>query len=601
MSTDFKMKKVTTLLIIFIAIVAVKLPLATAQDITSAIQLYNNGELEEAKQILEQLYQQDPKNQRVIQLLKNCYNNLDQLDGFEKLLLDLIQKNPKNFSVYSELAQLQISQNKISEARATLQKRIDKTPKDPQAYWEAARVFQTGGLPQEAKEIYLLARKKLGKPNLFAMELADIYESQNDIDSVIKEYFNAVKEDSFRVMEVEAKLEFLLENNLLPEDIEQTLTQIIRQDPKNCLAHRIYGDLLFKKENYNGALEAYKMVDKFCDTPGKTLLNFAKICLEGGAYVWAERTCEFILINPKATKPTLKETHLLLAKSRTFLEKYEAAEKSYQKLLDLAENEQEKGTAYLHLGDLYFGYLNDLPRAQLSYRMILNESPRSNLIPAASIKIADCFLAQGKSDSAFVFYRELLNSNFGFIKSEELNFKLAEVYFYKQNFDSALALYNKVISDFPKGMYVNDGLEKTILINSLGPLSPQLNLYSGALFLSVQRKYAAALEELDKLTQDKNSSIADRAIYDKALIYQKQKNWELALNNLNNLVSSFPQSFYASLSLKMRGDIYFSVLKDDEKAKEAYQKILDNYPKALFLDEVRQKLKNLAQKKTKTS
>lgn len=582
-------------------IAAVNQPSATAQDVTTAIQLYNNGKLEEAKQILEQLYQQDPKNQRVIQLLKNCYNNLDQLDGFENFLLDLIQKNQENFSVYSELAQLQISQNKISEARVTLQKRIDKSPKDPKAYWEAARVFQASGLPQEAREIYLLARKKLGKPNLFAMELADIYESQNDINSVIKEYFNAVKEDSFRVMEVKAKLEFLLENNMLPEDMEQTLSQVIRKDPKNCLAHRIYGDLLFKKENYNGALEAYKMVDKFCDTPGKTLLYFAKICLEGGAYVWAERTCEFILINPNATKSTLKETYLLLAKSRTFLEKYESAEKSYQKLLDLAENQQEKAWAYLHQGDLYLDHLNDISRAQLSYQKIIVECPQSNLIPEASLKMGDCLVAQGELDSAFIWYQELLNSNFGFIKSEELNFKLAEVYFYKQNFDSALIYYDKVIADFPKGVYVNDALEKTILINTLGAGSSQLNLYSGALFLSVQRKYPAALEELDKLTHDKNSDIADRAIYDKALIYQRQKNWDSALENLNTLISTFPQSFYAPLSLKMSGEIYFSALKDDEKAKEAYQKILDNYPKALFLDEVRQKLKILAQKKTKTS
>jgi len=601
MSATIKMKKIIVLSIIFIATALVNLPSATAQDMTTAIQLYNSGKLEEAKQVLEQLYQKDPGNSRVVQLLKNCYSNLGQQDRYEKFLWELIQKNPQDFRNYAELAQLQIRQNKISQARATLQRSIDKTPSDPKAYWEAARVFQTSGLPQEAKEIYLLARKKLGKPHLFAMELADIYESQNDVASVIKEYFNAVAEDSFKVMEVEAKLEFLLENNILPEDVEQTLSQVIRKDPKNCLANRIYGDLLFKKENYNGALEAYKMVDKFCHTPGKTLLYFAKICLDGGAYVWAERTCEFILINPNATKSTLKETYLLLAKSRTFLEKYEAAEKSYQKLLDLAENEQEKGTAYLHLGDLYFDHLNNFPNALQIYQKILTDCPRSNLIPEASIKIADCFLARGERDSAFVFYQKLLNSNFGFIKSEELNFKLAEVYFYQQNFDSALAYYNKVIADFPKGVYVNDALEKTILINTVGADSPQLDLYSRALFLSVQRKYADALQELDKLNNGKNSTIADRAIYDKALIYQRQKEWDSALKNLNILVSNFPQSFYAPLSLKMNGDIYFSVLKEDEKAREAYQKILDNYPKALFLDEVRQKLKILAQKKTKTS
>lgn len=580
---------------------AVNLPSAAAQDVTTAIQLYNSGKLEEAQQILEQLYQKDPQNSKVIQLLKNCYSNLGQLDRYEKFLGELIQKNPQDFRHYSELAQLQIRQNKISQARVTLQKRIDKTPQDPQAYWEAARVFQTSGLPQEAKEIYLLARKKLGKPHLFAMELADIYESQNDMASVIKEYFNAVAEDSFKVMEVEAKLEFLIENNMLPEDLEQTLSAITRRDPKNCLAHRIYGDLLFKKENYNGALEAYKMADKFCDTPGKNLLAFAKYCLEIGVFELAERTCSVILTNTRVSKSILKENILVLAKSRTLQEKYESAKGAYQKLLDLAENEQEKALAYLHLGDLYFDHLNDFSAALQSYQKILSECPRSNLIPEASIKIADCFLARGERDSAFVFYQKLLNSNFGFIKSEELNFKLAEVYFYQQNFDSALAYYNKVIADFPKGVYVNDALEKTILINTVGADSPQLDLYSRALFLSVQRKYADALQELDKLNNGKNSTIADRAIYDKALIYQRQKEWDSALKNLNILVSSFPQSFYAPLSLKMNGDIYFSVLKEDEKAREAYQKILDNYPKALFLDEVRQKLKILAQKKTKTS
>lgn len=595
------MKKIIVLLIIFIVTAAIDLPCAMAQDVNTAIQLYNSGKLQEAQEVLEQLYHQDPGNSRVIQLLKNCYSKLGQPERYEKFLTELIQKNPKEFRNYAELAQLQIRQNKISPARATLQKSIDKNPSDPKSYWEAARVFQNAGLPQEAKEIYLLARRKLAKPHIFALELAEIYEFQNDLASVIKEYFNSVAEDSFKLEEIEAKLEFLIENNISPDHLEPTLASIVRQNPKNCLANRIYGNLLFKKENYSGALEAYKTVDKFCDTPGKILLYFAKICLEGSLYEWAEKTAELILINPNASKSTLKEAYLVLAKSRILLEKYETAEKAYQKLLDLAEDEQEKAQAYLHLGDLYFDQLNDFPNALQTYQKILTDCPRSNLIAEASVKIADCHLAQGKPDTALTFYQKLSNSNFGFTKAEELNFKLAEVYFYQQNFDSALSYYNRVIADFPRGVYVNDALEKTILINAAGPTSPQLNQYATVLYLSVQRKYPSALQELDKLAGDKNSGLADRAIYHKATIYGKQKNWELALDNLNNLIQSFPQSFYAPLGLKMSGDIYLISLKDEEKAKQAYQKILDEYPKALFLDEIRQRLKALAQKKPKTS
>ncbi len=595
------MRRLSLFIIFCISIWAVNLPCSNAQDLTTAIQLYNNGKLEEAKQVLEKLYQKEPQNQRVIQLLKNCYNNLQQFDQFEEFLLDLIQKNPQNFPVYSELAQLQIRQNQIPEAKLTLQKRIDKSPSDPKGYWEAGRVFQNSGLPQEAQGMYLLGRKKLGKPSLFATELAEIYESQNDMSSAIREYFNVVLEDSFQVLEVEAKLQSLLDNALLPEDLDKTFNDIIRKNPKNCLAQRIYGNLLFKKENFQQALEAFKMADKFCDTPGKTLLYFAKLCLGGGAYVWAERTCELILANPNASKTTLRETYVVLAQCRTFLEKYNLALEAYQKLLNLADNGQEKALAFLHQGDLYFAYLNDMSQAYLSFKKIIEECPQSNLIPEASVKLGDCLLAQGKLDSAGVFYQKILKSNFGSQKTEELEFKSAEVYFYRQDFDSALTFYNKAISDYPKGIYVNDCLEKTILINTLGLGSPELNLYSQALFLAIQRKYDAALQELDKLAQDKNSPVSDRALYDKALIYQRQKNWELSLKNLENLIATFPQSFYAPLGLKLMGDIYLSALKDEEKARISYQKILDDYPKALFLDEVRQKLKALAQKKTKAS
>lgn len=585
----------------FLFLTQSNISLAVAQDLNTAIQLYNSGKLEEAKGILEQLYQKDSKNQRVIQMLKNCYANLGELDRFENFLSDLIQKNPDNFSLFSELAELQIKQNKISQAKQTLQKRIDKTPTDPRGYWEAAKVFQNSGIIQEAREFYLLARKKLKDPHLFALELAELYESQNDVNSAIPEYFNAASEDSFQVMEVEARLQTLMENSLLGEDLDKTLAEIVRKDPKNCLAQRIYGDLMLKKENFQRAWEAYKIMDEFCDTPGKSLLHFAKVCLEQDAYQWAEKSCEQVLASPKVSKSALKESYLLLAQSRIFLEKYDLAQEAYRKLLDLAENEQERALALFHLGDLYFGYLNDLPQAFWSYKKIIDECPKSNLTPEASLKLGDCFLAQGKLDSAQVFYQNILKSNFGSLKAEELNFKLAEVYFYRQNIDSALTWYNRVISDYPKGVYVNDCLEKTVLINALTPGSPELSLYSQALFLVIQRNYEQALQELDKLAQDQNSSVSDRALYDKALIYQKLKNWDLSLKNLENLTATFPQSFYAPLGLKQMGDIYFSVLKDVEKAKASYQKILDNYPKALFLDEVREKLKALAQKKTKAS
>ncbi len=597
---NFTMKRLFIILG-FLFLVHLNYTITQAQDLTTAIQLYNSGKLEEAQQILEQLYQKDSKNQRVIQMLKNCYSNLGRLDQFENFLGDLIQKNPDNFSLFSELAELQIKQNKISVARGTLQKRIDKTPSDPRGYWEAAKVFQNSGLPQEAQEFYLLARKKLKDPQLFAIELAELYESQNNISGAVQEYLNAVSEDSFQVREVEAKLQTLMENNLPGEDMDKTLAEMVRKNPKNCLAQQIFGNLMIQKENFQQAWEAYKMMDKFCDTPGKSLLDFAKLCLQRGAYQWAEKSCEQILANPHADKSSVKETYLVLAKLRIFSEKYDLALEAYRKLLDLAEDDQERGLGLLHLGDLYFDHLNDIPKAYLSYQKIIEESPQSNLIGEASVKLGDCFLAQGKPDSAQVFYQKILKSNFGSPKSEELNFKLAEVYFYRQDFDSALALYNKVISDYPKGIYVNDCLEKTVLINTLSPGSPELSLYSQALFLVIQRNYEQALQELDKLASAQNSSVSDRALYDKALIYQRQKSWELSLKSLENLTGTFPQSFYAPLGLKQMGDLYFSVLKDEEKAKASYQKILDDYPKALFLDEVREKLKFLAQKKTKAS
>ena len=66
-----------------------------------------------------------------------------------------------------------------------------------------------------------------------------------------------------------------------------------------------------------------------------------------------------------------------------------------------------------------------------------------------------------------------------------------------------------------------------------------------------------------------------------------------AIGFFQRLLIEYPNSIHHALAQKRIAEIYEMGLGDTSKAFEAYEKVLLNYPNSLYLEEVRQKLRQI--------
>jgi tetratricopeptide (TPR) repeat protein len=81
-----------------------------------------------------------------------------------------------------------------------------------------------------------------------------------------------------------------------------------------------------------------------------------------------------------------------------------------------------------------------------------------------------------------------------------------------------------------------------------------------------------------------------------ALLHEKLGRHQEALADLEQMLSEFPQSRLCPHALQRMGEIYELGLGDLPRARAAYQQVLSDYPRYLFLNEVRRKLRQLEAK-----
>ena len=154
--------------------------------------------------------------------------------------------------------------------------------------------------------------------------------------------------------------------------------------------------------------------------------------------------------------------------------------------------------------------------------------------------------------------------------------------------------YNRLIADFPKGLEVNNSLERIIVISENRELDRYLlSVFAKALLDKLQGKTESALSKLDKIISAKPEKLSDLAQLEKAKIYKAKKDFSLSLKALNEFLDKYPESYFCPQAQKLVGDIYNYHLNDKTKAIQAYQKLLKDHSRSVYTDEVRDKLRKL--------
>src|SRR5574341_268243 len=258
------------------------------QQFQAGTQLFFRGDYAGAAEILTPLYQQQPQNAKIFDLLKQCYQKLKAYPLLEQLLQKRVEVFPEDYLSWADLGEAELAQNKPEVAEKHFQKALSLTKGQTVIYVKIVSAYLAQQKPDEAIGVYLKARRSSQAPYLFARELAKIYEGQDQTEKALTEYFNYYEEDNNRAGEVELIVTSILEKEEKIPAVEKFLKRRITEQPKDYLAFRLLGDLYLQKEEYAEALKSYQTLDKLLQAEGELVLSFAQECMDKGRLDVAE-------------------------------------------------------------------------------------------------------------------------------------------------------------------------------------------------------------------------------------------------------------------------------------------------------------------------
>lgn len=572
------------------------------QGVTIARELIQQGSPGQALTLIMQLKDTYGENAQLNELLKDAYLAGKEYGQVEILIKKDIERDPKNWLFYCELANVDIKTQRMDEAKQNLDRAVDLAPDKNQAYKEAAAVYIRNNVTAEAIDTYKKARMKLNQPAIFSLELAGIYESLKDYKSAVDEYFLFMGNDSTKFDLVESRINNLVQTQENLDGIQAALNERIKKKPHDKYYQKLYGDLLFRRKDLTGAFEIYKKVDDLFDGKGKFILNFASMCYNQKYYENAIQASHYLL----SVKPSLGlvlSARLLIARSDEGLEKFTEAVAVYQEIIDQYANanpaeaklfRQETAFCYFQIGEINLFQFRKPNEAFGYYQKVVSGFRDADMFPPALVRLSDCLMIRGDLDSARTFLENASKDSRAESKREEIEFKLAEIEFFKGNFEDAQTGYTQLIADFPKGLYVNNSLERIVVIGDNQELDRVfLSTFSSAMLEKLQGKSDSALTKLDQLINAKSEKLSDLAQLEKGKIYQQEKNYSSSVDAYQKLLEKYPKSLYRDQAQKLIGDVYYYGLKNKASAIQAYEKFLKEYDRSMYADEVRDKLQEL--------
>jgi tetratricopeptide (TPR) repeat protein len=575
------------------------------RDVELAQELIRVGKPDEAVQMIEQMKSVYGERQELRELLKDAYLVAKEYDRVETLIREDLERaqEEKKWEYYVQLGNVYLQTEREEEARLNFDQAIQTAKRPENAYREVARVYLRNQLTSKAIDTYLQGRMKLGDPRVFSFDLASLYEALFNYKEAIDEYFVFMGTDSTKFDLVADRINQLVRSEQNVEEIELALSERIRQNPKDKFSQKVYADLLFSKGDLPGSFEAYKKVDELFKAGGRLITEFVWMCINKKYFDQAVESSRYLLSTKPADEVAV-DAKLLLATAQEGQEKYADAVSTYQEIIDAyAESFPDLvGLCHFRIGEIDLFRFKKPDQAFASYQAVVSEYNRSDSYAAALVRRGDCKMVMGDLDSARFYLDKALRDHRVEPKLEEVHFKLTEIAFFQGNFEQALEGYNRVIADYPKGFYVNNSLERIIMIGENQELDrPLLAVFAKALLEKLQGDEEAAISKLNNIISAKSEKLSHLAQLEKGRIYREEKKFSESIEAFEKLLKEYPESYFCAQAQKLIGDVYYQDLNDKAKAIEAYQKLLKDYERSVYVDETRDKLRELQAEVSPTS
>jgi tetratricopeptide (TPR) repeat protein len=593
-----------------------------SQEEQLALQYYKDKEYDKAVELFEKIHAKK-SDSYIYYYYYHALLELERYNDAEKMLKKQVKAYPNVQRYKVDLGYMYERAGENAKAEKIYQECLKNLQAKETAVSELNNAFMSRGKYEYAAETILKGRKLLNDEQYLSKNLINIYKLQHDNDKIIEEILSLVKTDNEKYQnDVQTAIQDLLiddEDNYYYMSIRTALQKFSQKYPNNILCIRELYWISQLHKDYEEALVLAKALDKRLKMEGIFTYELATIAANNHDYNTAIEALNYIIKKGE-------ETHnYVQAKMKILDVKYmQLTESSPVKMVDainleqdfrkaLEENGIHSGTMdwirkYAHL--LAF-YVNK-PQEAMD---VLNEAMAATRDAKEKnqykIDLADVQLYTGEIWDASLNYSQVDKEMPNDVLGNEAKFKNAKLSFYigefawaKSQLDVLAAATSKLIANdaIYTSMLISDNLEEEdgdeadttmgLFSHSEGNLA--LKMYAKAEFLIFQNKDDEALKCLDSvMILSPFGSLVDDALYQKALIYIKQKNYFEAEKLLLQIIDKYGDQLLADDAIFQLAELYEYYLKDIPKAMEYYQKILKDHSDSLYVVQARNRYRAL--------
>lgn len=590
-----------------------------------AIQFYQNGEYEKAKELFQKIYEK--KLDTYIYFY--YYRTLLELQEY-KDLERVVKKQQKAFPTLQrykiDLGYVYEISGNSKDAYEVYDDAIKKVPNTENAYRELYNAFLAFGKRDYAEIVLMKARKQLQNNKLFSKELTFIYQQLNLTDKIFNEALNLIQDDDEKYLNTAQEI---LQNLLIDDadnqkhqTIKNGLKKAIQNDPNNGCILKLYYWISILNKEFSEGLNIAKSIDRRAKNSGDILFDFALIAKENRAYDSAIDAL-LTIINRKQDLPisTSAQFELLNVKylkltstSPVKMQDAQALELEFKKMID--EYGIHSGTSdwirkYAHLLAFYSNKPDEA--TAILYKAIKNAENDKKVIAIYKIDLADILLHTNQIWDATLLYsqvdKDFPNDTIGQMakfKNAKLSFYIGEFAWAQSQLDVLRAATSKLISN--DAMYlsfiISDNQEDeeesededtlNTLFNDNTTHNIALRMFAKADFLIFQNNDNEALKYLDSITlYSPLSPLTDDVLYTRAQIATRQNDYFAAEKYYKKIAESFSTDILGDDALFKLAELYEYYLKNIPEAMACYQKLLKEYPGSLYVVDARKRFRYL--------
>ena len=588
--------------------------LSTAQSfdpVLVAQEYVNQGETEKAKVEYERL----AKNRVYIPRIHETYLRLlltsQDFKDAEKYMKTVLKEFPTQATYAVDQAVLYRAMNDVDREEAYLTQLIDEVTtraanenKLNQIRYLAS-VLYNKNFSDQALSTYQLARQKIGREDMFALDLANIYRVMNQKEKMIQEYLYFSKVNTQNIAYIKNSLQRYLSEPAELDTLEITLYRFIQEEAGNPVFNELLVWTHLQQKNFSAALRQARALDRRLANSGNNILQVGMISYNNQNYKTAQKAFGYILQDfSESPSKRVAEKYSLLSEEEVLKSTYPLDTVSivsllgkYQVYIENSRDVYSVAEAQRRIALLQAFQLGEISQSIETLTLMLDQPlGKHKVVAEGKMDLADIYLLDGQPWESILLYGQVER----LFKDQPLGYraklKAAKLSYYKGEFE--LAKSNLDILKLATSREIaNDALDLSILIKNntvFDSTDVVMKDYASIELMLFQNQIDSALISMDKmLLQYESHSITDEVLFLKANTLRRMGRFDEAIQSLDIINKTYYYDLLGDDALFLKGVILEEDKKDTRQAMTTYEDLLSKFPGSIFVSESRNRFREL--------